>query len=194
MPITPAGGLDNPLARGLFGSFQKSLSSRLDTAGTWELLRRDAGTWAWQTQGRGDLPDLSTLETLGAGVLKAQGLGFTEVNQFRALANQWRTAKGNLAALGPDAQIRAEHIFSPPWAKTTGSETPSRYHVRVQWQVNPLEGDPFTIRGTYETGDPLTSVADLLDQARRLAGKKPSSDLPPGATITGAVDYELEQI
>jgi hypothetical protein len=192
--ITPGGGLDNPLGRALFGSFQKAAASRLDTAGTWELLRRDAGTWQWQTQGRGPLPDVGTLEANGREVLRSQGLGFTEVNEFRGLANQWRTAKGNLAQADPADQIRGESIFTPPWAKTTGGATPSRYRARIEWQAQPLEGAPFSVRGTYEMGSPLTSLADVLNEAQGLAGKKPTSDMPPGSTIVGATDVELEQI
>ena len=185
---------NNPLLSGLFGTLQTSAAGRLSTEGTWAALRRAAGTWAWQTAGRGELPDNATLEANGAEVLSRQGVGIQEVNRYRAMANQWRTAKERLHASGPQDQIRGEGIFQPPWAQTTDSAEPARYRVRVQWEVTPMSGDPFHTWGAYEVSSPLTSLQDLLDQAGALVGKKPTSATPLGATVTGVNDYELEQI
>lgn len=194
MPGPVWGESDNPLLSSLFGSLQSAATNHLPTADVWASLRRAAGTWAWNTAGKGELPDNATLEANGAQILSQRGVGIQEVNRYRALANEWRSAKESLHRIGREDQIRAEGVFQPPWAQTTSSAVPSRYRVRVQWEVEPLEGDPFRMWGAYETSSPLTSLQDLLDQAGALVGKKPTSDLPLGAKVTGAADYELEQI
>lgn len=188
------GAGDSPLLSGLFGALQSAAGGRQTTAQVWQTLRVNAATWAWQAQGGGELPSMEELEATGRQILSAQGVGIREVNAYRAIANQWRTSKQGLHDLDPDAQIGRGQIFQPPWSQTAQRGVPDRYRVRVQWQVEPVEGDAFTTWGSYETDSPLTSLSDLLDQAGGLVGKKPTSDIPVGATVTGAVDYELEQI
>lgn len=184
----------NPLLSGLFGSLQQSVLARASTAEVWSGLRTAAATWAWQTSGQGELPDQATLEAQGADILRAQGVGIQEVNAYRSVANQWRTAKENLQGLDAGEQITGQAIFTPPWAQTSEAATLPRYRVRVNWEVSPSQGDAFTTWGSYETSDVLTSLSDLLDQAGQLAGKKPTSGIPLGAMVTGVRDYELEQI
>lgn len=184
----------NPLLSGLFGILQQAAEQHLDTATLWSSLRQAAGTWQWQAQGGGELPPPEQLEETGRGILQRQGVGIQEVNTYRALAGQWRTAKQQLHDLGETDQVTAGGIFTPPWSQTFTGATPSRYRVRVQWNVEPLEGDAFTTWGSYELDSPLTSLGDILDQAGALVGTKPSSDMPLGALVTGAADYELEQI
>ena len=184
----------NPLLSGLFGALQSTVGQRLDTASTWSALRQAAGTWAWQTQGRGELPDAATLEANGAEILRAQGVGIQEVNTYRRIANEWRTAHENLARSSGSEQIMANQIFRPPWAQTTTGTLPDRYRVKVQWEVTPQTGDPFGMWSSYEVQSPLTSLDDLLAQAGQVSARKPTSALPLGAQITGTLDYDLEQI
>ena len=184
----------SPLLSGLFGAFQNAASEHLPTADLWAQLRNAAGRWQWQASGQGELPDDATLEANGADILRGQGVGIQEVNRYRAIAGQWRAAKESLHAGDTGDQIRGQDIFQPPWAQTTQSGVPDRYRVRVQWEVTPLSGDPFNVWGAYELSDPLTSLEDLLGQAGQLVGRKPSSSLPLGASVTGVTDYELEQI
>lgn len=184
----------SPLLSGLFGSLQQAAINRLSTADTWAQLRLDTGSWAWQMSGQGEPPSDAELIASGQQILATQGVGIQQVNTYRSIANQWRTAKENLAAMDPQDQIRGQAIFVPPWAQTTSSAVPSRYRIRVQWEVEPTVGDAFTTWGSYEVSSPLTSLQDLLDQAGALVGKKPTSNVPLGAQVTGALDYELEQI
>jgi len=188
------GAGESPLLSGLFGAFQSAAGQRQDTASLWSTLRVNAATWEWQSQGLGELPSDQELEARGAQILHEQGVGIQQVNAYRALANQWRSAKQNLADAGESDQIMADQIFRPPWAQTTAGGVPDRYRVRVQWQVEPVEGDAFTTWGSYEIDSPLTSLSDILDQAGGLVGNKPTSDIPAGAQVTGATDFELEQI
>lgn len=184
----------SPLLSGLFGSLQQAAQAHQTTQDLWTNLRVQAATWQWQSTGQGELPSQAVLEEQGRSILSEQGVGIQQVNTYRALANQWANAKANLGAANPADQIRGGSIFVPPWAQTTGDAVPSRYRVRVQWEVTPEGGDPFNTWGTYETGDPLTSLQDVLDRAGSLVGKKPTSNVPLGAQVSGVSDYELEQI
>lgn len=194
MAADPKGPLSSPLLRGLFGAFQSSAAAGQSTAEVWRQLRVAAGAQAFRIAGRGEQPPDSVLEASGQKILQAQGVSVQDVNQFRAVAGQWRAAKQNLLAATRDEQLTAGGIFTPPWARTTQLGVDARYRVRVQWEVQPLSGDPFRTWGTYEVSSPLTSLGDLLDQAGALVGRKPGSDIPLGATVNGAVDYELSQI
>lgn len=194
MAADPEGPLNSPLLRGLFGAFQSSAAAGQSTAEVWRQLRVAAGAQAFRITGRGEQPPDSVLEASGQKILQAQGVSVQDVNQFRAVAGQWRAAKQNLLAATRDEQLTADHIFTPPWARTTQLGVDARYRVRVLWEVQPLSGDPFRTWGTYEVSSPLTSLGDLLDQAGALVGRKPGSDIPLGATVNGAVDYELSQI
>lgn len=194
MPGPGWGASENPLLSGLFGVLQAGASARQSTADVWSSLRVNAATWAWKNQGLGELPARDVLEANGQEILRNAGVGIREVNAYRAIANQWRTAKENLHQAGDADQITARDIFQPPWSQTAQAGVPERYSVRVQWEVTPTEGDAFTTWGTYEMESPLTSLQDILDQAGQLVGQKPTSDMPPGALVTGVADYQLEQI
>lgn len=184
----------NPLLSALFGGFQQQATNHANTQDAWTQQRIAAATWEAQSTGQGELPDNATLEARGSQLLSEQGVNAINFGQYRGIANQWRTAKDALLAGDPRDQIRANSIFTPPWAQTTSDAVPSRYRVRVEWEVTPSSGDPFSTWGTYETGDPLTSIQDVLDRAGSVAGKKPTSNVPLGAQISGVSDYELEQI
>jgi hypothetical protein len=188
------GAGESPLLSGLFGAFQTASAFRQDTATLWSTLRVNAATWQFQAQGGGAIPSQADLEAQGRQILHDQGVGLQQVNTYRAIANQWRTAKANLHQLDMDEQIENRHIFQPPWAQTAQQGVPDRYRVRVEWEVEPIEGDSFTTWGSYEVDSPLTSLQDILDQAGALVGNKPSSDIPVGAEVKNATDYELEQI
>ena len=194
MPIGSWGDNDRPLLSGLFGVFQSAGAARQSTADLWSTLRVAAATWQFQAQGGGDLPTATELEATGAQILKDQGIGIQQVNTYRALSNQWRTAKGNLTGAELDQQITSQMIFQPPWARTTDTAVPSRYRIRMQFTAEDGGGTEFTTWGTFELQDPLTSIGDALNQATALVGKKPTSDTPIGATVTGVNDYEIEQI
>lgn len=194
MPVPGSGPLDNPLLRGLFGAFQASAAAAQSTAEIWRQLRVGAGAQAFRITGQGERPPDSVLEANGAEILRAQGVDAIAINQFRALAGQWRQAKENLGQAALGDQLQAEHIFTPPWATTSQLGVDARYRIRVQWEVQPLTGNPFKTWGSYEISSPLTSLGDLLAQAGALVGRKPGSDIPLGATINGAVDYELSQV
>ena len=182
------------LLRGAFGTLQQAASERLGTAAVWSSLRQAIGAWSFQSQGVGGTPTDSELESAGAQILRAQGVGVQEVNQYRGLAGQWRGAHDNLIAQDLDEQIRGGSIFRPPWAITTADAVDDRYRFRVKWQITPAEGDLFKRWSSYEVDAPLTTVSDLLNQA----GAKVEDDryiyLLSGGTKPLAIDYELEQI
>jgi hypothetical protein len=194
--VASDGGWPNasPILSGLFGSLQQAAQNHLPTSDLWSTLRIQAATWQHQTTGQGDLPADDVLEQQGRSILASQGVGIQQVNTYRAVANQWLSARSALAAASPTDQIRADQIFTPPWAQTTSDAVPSRYRVRVNWEITPNGGDPFNKWGAYETSNPLTTIQDVLDQASALVGKKPTSDVPLGAQVSGISDYELEQI
>jgi hypothetical protein len=184
----------NPLLSGLFGAFRSNAAEYASTSDIWTALRVNAATWQWQAQGGGELPSVDELEATGAQILSAQGVTIQGVNAYRAIAGQARSAHDALLALDRDRQLTAEHIFVPPWAKTTDSSVPSRYRIRVQWQVTPAAGDIFTKWSTYEVSTPLTTVNAILDEAGQLAKTVPTSDQIAAAVNLEANDYELEQI
>jgi hypothetical protein len=194
VPIGSWGDNDRPLLSGLFGVFQSASGGFQSTASIWSALRQSAATWQFQAGGGGDLPPTEELESIGAQILKDQGISIQQVNTYRAMAGSWRSAKANLQAADSDQQITGSMIFQPPWATTTDTSVPSRYRLRVQWQFQTEAGESGTSWGTYEMGSPLTSVADALDQASQMMGKKPTSDIPVGATVSQANDYSLEQV
>lgn len=194
MPATPWAEWENPLLSGSFGVLQSEAASRAGTASIWQALRINAATWQWQARGGGPLPSTAELEAQGAQILREQGVTIQHVNQYRRIAGEWRQAKERLQRLQQNQQITAGEIWQPPWARTSGAATPSRYRIRVQWQVTGPEGEMFPVRGTYEIEQTITSLNDVIDQARGRAGKKPTSDIPLGSKITGINDYEIEQI
>lgn len=194
MPATPWGPYDNPLLSGSFGVLQSEAASRASTQDVWRALRINAGTWQWQAQGGGELPPVGELERAGAQILHDQGVTIQHVNAYRQVAGQWRYAKESLQRLESDQQITAREIWQPPWATSTSSEVPSRYQVRLQWQMQSATGELGTVWGTYELENPLTTLNDVIDQAQSKAGRKPTSDLPLGSKITGVNDYEIAQI
>ena len=194
MPIGSWGAGDSPLLSGLFGVFQSMAAQYADTATIWTTLRVNAAVQANQFTGGGENPSISELEAQGAQILKSQGVDAIQVGLYRSLAGQWRTAKANLTGADQRQQITGAMIFQPPWAQTLDDSVPSRYRMRVEWQGEDAVGTPFTTWGTYEMGTPLTSIEDALARARTLVGKVPTSDMPPGASIVGINDYEMEQI
>lgn len=194
MASEPWGPYDNPLLSGSFGVLQSEAASRATTQDIWQALRINAATWQWQAQGGGPLPSAAELEAQGREILSQQGVTIQHVNAYRQIAGQWRTARENLQRAGADQQITASEIWQPPWAQTTGAADTPRYRVRVQWQITAPSGEMSTVWGSYEIGQPITSMNDVIDQARGLAGKKPTSDIPLGSKITDVNDYELEQI
>ena len=184
----------NPLLSGLFGTLQAGAQGKLDTASVWQRLRIAAGTWQHQATGAAGPISEAELEANGAEILRAQGVGIQQVNAYRAIAGRWLNAKQQAEQAAGDQQVTAGMIFQPPWAKTTGGETPSQYRVRVNWQITPAAGDVFTSWGTYQLTAPITSVDDILEQAGKLVAKQPTSETPPGASVTGVDDYEIEQV
>jgi hypothetical protein len=194
VPETPWGPYASPLLSGSFGVLQSEAAARAGTADVWRALRLNAATWQWQTQGGGPLPSQAELEAIGRQILHDQGVTIQHVNAYRQIAGEWRAAKENLQRLAADQQIMASEVWQPPWAKTTGAGTPARYQVRVQWQITLPTGELQVMRGTYEVDSPLTTLNDVIDQARGLAGKKPTSDMPLGSKITDVIDYEIAQI
>lgn len=194
MPIGTWGKDDTPLLSGLFGAFQAASRVGASTAELWQSLRVNAGVWVFQNSGGGDLPPIAELEATGKDLLHEQGVGIQQVNTYRSIAGEWKSAKEALQRSDGDQQITGQMIFQPPWAQTTTDAVPSRYRMRVEWTVDPGDGDEFHTWGTYEMSDPLTTVNDALDQAQTMVGKKPTSDIPLGAVVTGVNDYEMEQI
>lgn len=182
------------LLRGAFGSLQQAAAQSLGTAGVWDALRRTVGQWSYQTQGIGSQPSDTELLDAGRKILSAQGVGIQQVNQYRGLAGEWRGAHETLLNLDPDEQIRGSSIFQPPWAITAADGVDNRYQFRVKWQITPVEGDPFVKWSTYEVDNPLTTVADLLDQAGTKAAGDRYLYLLSGGSAPEATDYELEQL
>lgn len=184
----------NDLLSGLFGAFQAGAAGKLDTASVWQQLRITAGQIQYQASGSFEPITQAQLEANGAEILRQQGVGIQQVNTYRALAGQWLGAKQNLHASDEVSQVTSGEIFRPPWAQTADPAVPDRYRVRVNWQVTPAAGDVFTSWASYELTAPVTSIADALEQAGQLVAKQPTSEMPPGAAVTGVEDYEIEQV
>lgn len=174
--------------------FRSAAGARASTAGLWSALRVNAATWQWQAQGGGELPSQAELEATGAEILSQQGVGIQNVNAYRAIAGAARAAHDSLQSLDLNAQLTSKQIFVPPWAKTTSDAVASRYSIRVLWNVTPAEGEVFSKWSTYEVTSPLTTMADILDQANALAKTVPTSDQIATANQLEAGDYELQQI
>lgn len=184
----------NSLLSGLFGSFQSSIQSHASTADLWSDLRANAATWFYQSQGGGETPTDEELQETGRRILSEQGVGIQQVNTYRALSNQWATAKANLASNDPGDQIETSDIFRPPWAQSAGAGVPDRYRVRVGWQISPAGEDQYTKWASYELTSPITNMADVLDQAgSKMAGDK-YIQLLNGGDFPDVADYEIELI
>ena len=184
----------NALLSGLFGSLQQGAQGRLDTAGVWALLRRNAATWEFQASGESQPPSEDELQTRGAQILREQGVGIQEVNTYRAVAGQWLAAKQRLQGADGSQQVLAEQIFRPPWAQTTGGESDSRYRIRVNWQITPAAGDVFNKWSTYEVSTPITSIEDVLAHANAKMVQDKYLVLLSGGSPPDVSDFELEQI
>jgi hypothetical protein len=182
------------LLRGAFGSLQQSAAQNLDTASVWQNLRVTVGTWAYQSQGGGQLPTESELEEAGRQILSAQGVGAAQVSQMRGTAGAWLAAKQKLGALDEGEQVQASEIFTPPWAATEQTGVDPRYRVRVAWQITPEVGEAFTKWSSYELTDPLTSIEDVLAQAGAKAAGDRYIFLLSGGAPPEVGDYEIEQI
>lgn len=185
---------DNPLLSGLFGVLQSAAASRQSTADIWSGLRVAAATWQWQAQGGGEIPSQAELEATGADILRSQGVGIQQVNAYRAIAGQWRSAHEKAQALENDEQVMAGAIFRPPWAQTAPAGVPVRYRVRVNWELTPAVGDIFNKWSTYELTAPITTIGDVLGQAgSKAAGDRYLYQLS-GGSPPSISDYEIEQI
>jgi hypothetical protein len=185
---------ENSLASGLFGIFQSAASGGTDTATVWANLRSAAGTWAYQAGGGGEMPTEAELEESGRQILKDQGVTIQTVNTYRALAGQWQSAREALASADEGSQITASQIFTPPWANSDTDAVPSRYRVRVNWELTPAAGDVFTKWSSYELTSPLTSLDDILAQAEGKARDDKYLYLLSGGAAPSVSDYEIEQI
>lgn len=182
------------LLAGLFGTFQSTIQNQVSTADLWSALRVNAATWFYQAGGGGPLPPAADLEAQGARILSQQGVGIQQVNQYRALSNQWNQAKQSLQALDENEQLTARNIFRPPWATSGKSGVEPQYRARILWQVTDPQGNPFQVRGTYQLQAPLTNIADVISQARALVGTEPGSDTPVGSVFGDPADIEIEQV
>lgn len=182
------------LLNGAFGTLQQAAAQRMDTAAIWQRLRVTTGTTFYQSQG---IPLPATdqeIEERGRQILSEQGVGVRQVNAYRGLAGQWLRAKQSLQQLGSEQVVLPQDIFVPPWARTATGEVPSRYRMRVQWNLVDDLGRPSTAWGTYELQSPLTTVGDALAASQNLAGLQPTSDIPPGSVISGVQDFQIEQV
>lgn len=194
MTDTPPDVTGNPLLRGLFGVLQAGAQEHLNTADIWSNLRANAASWQFQAQGLPQPYDPAALQSAGREILRAQGIDAAAVSSFRGVAGQWLQAKNSLASRDPGAQIRASDIFVPPWAQTAGSESPSRYRIRTQWQVQPAVGDVFTRWQSDELEGPLTSVDDVLAQTQATADGPKYRQLLADGGSQAISDYSLEMI
>jgi hypothetical protein len=185
---------NNSLASGLFGVFQQAATQKASTEEVWAGLRSAAGSWAFNAAGGGDTPSQEELEESGRAILSQQGFTIQTANTYRALAGQWRSARDNLHQADNDSQIVANQIFVPPWAKTNDPSVPSRYRVRVNWELTPSAGDVFTKWSNYELTGPLTSLSDVFDQAQGKARSDKYLYLLSDGTAPSISDYEIEQI
>lgn len=185
---------DVPLLRGLFGTLQTGAQQHLDTATIWQNLRQAAGTWQFQAQGVQQPYDQAALEAAGRAILSAQGIRGDTVSTFRGVAGQWLAAKERLAGLDGSQQITSRELFTPPWATTTESSTPSRYRIRSQWQIEPTVGDAFSVWKSDELTGPLTNTDDILAQALPPDTGSPKVLTTLGDTPPTLIDYEVEQI
>lgn len=182
------------LLSGLFGSFQNSIQAHASTADLWSDLRTNAATWYYQAQGGGETPTEDELQETGRRILSEQGVGIQQVNQYRALSNQWATAKRNLQEGNGDDQVTANQIFRPPWATSADSAVPDRYRIRVRWDSTGVDGNPVNQWSSYELTAPVGSINDALDQAGDKVAGDQYLQLLAGTTPLEVGDYEIEQI
>lgn len=184
----------NPLLSSLFGTFQAAAAQHLSTADIWSQLRQTVAGISYQTQGVNAPADLSAVEAEGARILSEQGVNAATVSTYRGIAGSWLQAKTNLQAADADTQILANAIFVPPWAKTAVPELPSRYRIRVAWQVGEAGRATATVWKSYELTGPLSSVNSALNQAASLAVREGGSLQITTDELQGASDYEVEQL
>lgn len=184
----------NPLLSGLFGVLQQAAQGHQTTADVWQALRTAAGTWQAQAAGTAGELSQAELEENGRQVLSASGVGIQEVNTYRANAGQWLSAKEALHAAGDQSQITAKSIFVPPWATSTSNAEPSRYRVRVNWQLSPTVGEAFSKWSSYELTAPISNIEDVLAQAGSKAADDKYIYLLSGGAPPEISDYEVEQI
>lgn len=194
MPDPGAAVTDNPLLRGLFGSFQAGAQARAQTEDIWTSLRTTAATWQFQAQGRPQPYDPAELEDAGRQILSAQGVNAATVSSFRGIAGQWLAAKTRLQGLDEGAQITSSAIFVPPWSTTASPAVPSRFRIRTQWQVTPTVGESFTRWKADELTGPLTTPAGALAQAAPTADTDSGRLLLSGGEPPVMTDFEIEQI
>jgi hypothetical protein len=184
----------NSLLGGLFGVFQSTIQEHVSTAGLWSALRTNAATLYYQSQGGGETPTEDELQETGRRILSEQGVNIQSVNTYRKLSNQWATAKQRLQSGDSAEQISAGDIFVPPWAQTAQPGVDARYRLRVGWQIEPADDDPYIKWASYEANSPLTSLDDLFEQASDLMTGDKYVQLLNGGDLPGIADYELEQI
>lgn len=185
---------DVPLLRGMFGSLQTAAQERQDTASVWSTLRQVAGSWSLQAQGLPQPYDPAVAEATGAAILNAQGIRGDTVSTFRGVAGNWLGAKQALAQLGENAQITSKEIFTPPWSQTAGSDVPSRYRIRTQWQLQSAAGDVFTRWKSDEITAPLSTVGAAIGQATAAGQGTAGHGVTLGTVAPVLLDYEVEQI
>jgi hypothetical protein len=117
-----------------------------------------------------------------------------DMNRYSQLAGEYLRARQNLQQLGEGGQITGDAIFSPPWSKTVGNPAvPTRYRLRVQREIE-VRGFTRITRtewATYEFSGPITSIADLLNQANTLFAQ---ADYNARASINQILDYSIETV
>lgn len=185
---------DSPLLRGLFGVFQSGAAVGASTSEVWQDLRTAAGSWQFQAQGIAQPFDPAAVTEAGRQILSAQGINAATVSTFRGVAGSWLSAANSLQRLEQNQQITARDVFTPPWSITAGENTPSRYRVRTQWQIEPAVGDVFTKWKADEVTGPLTTLADVLGQAEPTANTQSGQQILSGLFAPVLLSYEIEQI
>ena len=194
MPSVPWGPYQNDLAQGLFGSFQAAAAAHEGTAEVWQRLREAVGSWEWTTSGRGGTPTADELRATGAELLSANGVDALTVGAYRKVAGEWLAARERLSTLGPESQIDSRAIFRPPWAETGSAGVPEQYRARVQWQITPTSGEPFTKWSTYALTSPLLGIGDTIDQATAAMESDAYLMLLSGGAPPTAENLEVELI
>lgn len=194
--MPPGGDFEgrNPLANALFGAFQAAAARRATTADVWRDLRIAAARTQRQILGETEQLPETELERIGAGLLRQNGLTIGVVNRYRGIAGEWLHAKQRLHRLGEGDQITSAEIFTPPWARTRGGETPSRYRVRIKWATTGPDETEVSGWASFETERQLTSTSDLLGETQRFIAGKQYPAGAPSAEPAQVADFEIEQL
>ena len=155
-------------AMAYWGTIQKGVSTRADTATLWAAIRADAAAHP----GGAPLPSFAGVNEVRSAAAAIRNSG---ESLARALAVERRT--------GLPQSIESRMMTTAPWSRTDAEiATLARYQVRFEAKFTALDGSQFTqwLTATYPA-DAMPATAGEL--AAALAAKADADYGMPGATL-----------